>query len=120
MTIDELEAIAQAATPGPWHWNFDAKGYPGRVGKTVPCEPVEHCGYDSHCIALTYDGNERFDSRANAEHIAAFSPARVLPMLEIVRAAKHVAYSNGFDAALPDKQERLRTALAAFDELEGK
>jgi hypothetical protein len=41
-------------------------------------------------------------------------------MLEIVRAAKHVAYSNGFDAALPDKQERLRTALAAFDELEGK
>jgi hypothetical protein len=118
MRLDELEAIAQAATPGPWHWNFDAKGYPGRVGKTVPCEPVEHCGYDSHCIALTYDGNERFDSRANAEHIAAFSPARVLPMLEIVRAAKD---AEPVVALLAHKTAAsLRTALAAFDEMEGK
>jgi hypothetical protein len=115
MRLDELEAIAQAATPGPWHWNFDAKGYPGRVGKTVPCEPVEHCGYDSHCIALTYDGNERFDSRANAEHIAAFSPARVLPMLDALKKGR-----LAMKGANKEHWDAFRTALAAFDEMEGK
>jgi hypothetical protein len=115
MRLDELEAIAQAATPGPWHWNFDAKGYPGRVGKTAPCEPVEHCGYDSHCIALTYDGNERFDSRANAEHIAAFSPARVLPMLDALKKGR-----LAMKGANKEHWDAFRTALAAFDEMEGK
>lgn len=31
---------------------------------------------------------------------------------ELLQAAKHVAFSNGFDAALPDKMEALRAAIA--------
>lgn len=30
---------------------------------------------------------------------------------ELLTAAKHVAFSNGFDAALPDKMEALRAAI---------
>lgn len=58
-------------TPGPWDWTWDGEGQPGRVAKTLPCEPVEDCGYDSVCIALTYDQRGRFDQRANAQLIAA-------------------------------------------------
>jgi hypothetical protein len=104
MSLEELEAIARAATPDRWgvfHMSVGAyvRAYPDTGGSTW----IAECR-----------------TKEDAAHIAAFSPARVLAMLEIVRAAKYVAYSNGFDAALPDKQERLRTALAAFDELEGK
>jgi hypothetical protein len=104
MRLDELEAIARAATPGEW-FVHDALG---------------------HAVAAVASKRIAADAlppkspAADSTYIAAFSPARVLAMLAIVRAAKHVAYSNGFDAALPDKQERLRTALAAFDEMEGK
>lgn len=54
-------------TPGPWHFTWDGEGQPGRIGVVLPCDPVEQCGYDSHCIALTQPG--KFDARANAERI---------------------------------------------------
>jgi hypothetical protein len=59
--------VSAQHTPGPWHFTWDGEGQPGRVGVVLPCEPVEHCGYDSHCIALTQPG--KFDARANAERI---------------------------------------------------
>lgn len=41
----------------------------------------------------------------------ACSPEVILRLVAIARAAKHVAFSNGFDAALPDKIAALRAAL---------
>lgn len=40
----------------------------------------------------------------------------VLRMLEVVKAARAVAYSNGFDAALPEKKDALRAALEAMED----
>lgn len=52
-------------TPGPWEV-LDGT----RVGVTLP-SLTEGCGYDSHCIALTYGHDQRIDARANARLIAA-------------------------------------------------
>lgn len=62
---------APSFTPGPWHWTWNGPGSPGRVGKSIPGEPVEDCGWGSYCVALTYDQNGRFDQKANAMLIAA-------------------------------------------------
>lgn len=42
------------------------------------------------------------------------SARALVKTLEVVKAAKAVAYSNGFDAALPDKKEALVSALRAL------
>lgn len=56
-------------TPAPWEWTWDGEGQPGRVAVVLPVEPVEDCGYSSHCIALTQPG--KFDAKANARRIVA-------------------------------------------------
>ena len=42
------------------------------------------------------------------------SRTAVIALIEAVQKAKAVAYSNGFDAALPDKLDALREALRPF------
>lgn len=58
-------------------------------------------------------------SKARA-YIAAMSPDFALALIEVCRAAKAVGYSNGFDAAYPDKLAALRESLAALEAMEGK
>lgn len=74
--LDEREALAKAATPGPW-WNesriLHAPYPPG--GKGAACHPAT-CGYGSGTID---------DPDANAEHIAANDPSSVLRQVEGLR-----------------------------------
>ncbi len=58
-------AHTAAHTPGPWEV---ADGR--RVGVTLPCR-LEECGFDSHCVALTYGHDPRINAEANARLIAA-------------------------------------------------
>lgn len=46
----------------------------------------------------------------------AIEPDFILKLLDAVKAAKYVAYSNGFDAALPEKKEALVAALQELEE----
>lgn len=102
-SILTAESRSEAAhTPGPWHWTCDGDDQPGRVGVTLPCEPVEHCGYDSHCIALTQPG--KFDQRANARLIAAAPDL----LRELERCAVHIAAMRG------DSDEYAVAAFAAI------
>lgn len=78
--ITELRAALAAATPGPWEV-LDGT----RVGVTLP-SPVDGCGCDSHCVALTH-GEPRLTPQANAAYIAACSPDRIARLLDRLEAA---------------------------------
>lgn len=119
-----LEKLARKATQGipPEGWYvLDGR----RVSATEPCEPVEHCGYNSNCVAITYGSNDV----CNAAFIAACSPHRILALLDVIKAAKAqvAAYDTLQDRpcgeftgdelpACDRADEALRAALAAIGE----
>jgi hypothetical protein len=105
----ELKKLAEAAQSGPWEV-LDGR----RVSVTLP-SLTEGCGYDSHAVAITHDSFRRLNAEANASYIAAASPEVLLRLIAVAEAAKYVAYSNGFDAAYPDKLEALRSALQELE-----
>jgi hypothetical protein len=88
--LDHLESLARGATQGTegegWYV-LDGR----RVSATEPCEPVEQCGYNSACVALTF-GNKQV---ANAAYIAACSPEVILRLCAIARAAEARECCNG-------------------------
>ena len=71
--LDDLEAKARAATPGPWYAN---KASPGRFEVCVP--PLPH----GHTNAPGWIAEA---SQKNVRHIAACSPDVILPMIEELR-----------------------------------
>jgi hypothetical protein len=81
--LDELEAKARAATPGPWD-NHSING-----------EPIESVWLADGSVVATWAIKEpRFEfhapqARADAAFIAAANPAAVLELLERLRAAEH-------------------------------
>jgi hypothetical protein len=124
--LDRLEAIAKAATPGPWR----NAGHDGHGGMRV--ESIQwQIGYVSRA------GGKQ---EANAEHIATFSPSRVLALLAVARAATALAPAMDECQEIarvwePDdssgKQRQwlvrgrdatraLRTALAGLEQLEDR
>lgn len=107
MNLAEIELLAREATPGPWsrhrHSETSVIGPEGWV--------VAACG--GHANNLRDPDDIHRELTANAAFITACSPSVILRLVEIAKAAKPVAYSNGFDAALPDKIAALRSALDA-------
>lgn len=108
--LTELQRLAEGTTEGPWEFvlwdNPDDYGRSWRILGTTP-KGLEGC----YSIAEVVDGNGHPQNRANAAYIAAMSPDTAKKLIAVALAAKYVAYSNGFDAALPDKLASLRTAL---------
>jgi hypothetical protein len=100
--IAELEKLAREATPGPW-----------AVDPTDEHHVID-VPEDEGSIVTTDEGRVGYClmNPGNAAYIAAANPAAVLKLIAAVRAAKYVAFSNGFDAAYPDKLAALRQALA--------
>ena len=89
MSPDELLAIARAATPGEWcdeRTERDALMY-GNEHTTIPAEMVvfltkpQPPQYKYETATLAGE-----NEKANARHIATFSPARVIALLEFVQA----------------------------------
>ena len=107
--LDELERLAKAATPGPWH----ANGGVNEVYCAVPCTPDGCMGHDApgvselegpsrgddaggpsdRALAWTMDGG--LPSRAglyftdeDAAYLSAVSPDRVLALIERLRDAE--------------------------------
>jgi hypothetical protein len=89
MNLDELTAIARAATPGPYEFDGGIIYAPGvRLDKPEGGGPfmlaqIRGWGH------LQYLGEEAGAAMqdANGKHIATFSPALVLRLLDIVRKA---------------------------------
>lgn len=110
--MDKLEAIAKAATPGPWEAFTDCPGECCWLIRTV--ERESDITYPGDLIAAPEMSQE------DAAYMATFCPERVLALLAVVRAAK-----NTRDQFLGSSIElqglalsSLRTALAALDALE--
>lgn len=76
--LNELRAIAEAATPGPW----ETLGGQGPVGTHAVCHRMEQ----GTLVEIAYR-DAHFD-KANATHIAAFDPPTVLTLLDRVEAAE--------------------------------
>lgn len=93
------ESLAAKHTPGPWQ----------RSGTRVKLG-AEDClavGPDGYSVALVPIG------RTDKDHAGAMADARLIAAApELLQAAKAVAFSNGFDAALPEKKEALLAAIA--------
>jgi hypothetical protein len=105
--LDKLEELAKAATPGmPGERWYVLDG--ARVSATEPCEPVEHCGYNSVCVAITHGLN----AHDNAAYIAAANPSTILRLVRVARSAK-VILAHHDEGARPDQiaLDELRAAL---------
>lgn len=72
LDLDALEAVARAATPGPWNYRQTVLGM---VSTTVSAGDGSHVAYPSVCHALP----------ENATHIATFDPPTVLTLIARVR-----------------------------------
>lgn len=75
--LDELGALARAATPGPWHPD--------------PITPTEVCSERGYTVAKAYS-TPAMDGRGICERtldqaafIAAMNPAQVLKLIEVIR-----------------------------------
>ncbi|HEX7993700.1 MAG TPA: DUF6221 family protein [Streptosporangiaceae bacterium] len=82
--LDEIEAAARAATPGPWRHNPDKHWRkPGTswFEEAVFAGPP---GPDAICVAGTGESDDE-QSMRDAEHIARHDPARVLREVEAKR-----------------------------------
>lgn len=75
--LDELEAIAKAATPGPWGRREEHNG-------PIGYEPSS--GYGTGPVHFERPNDlHRGEITADAEHIAAFNPDTALKLIEALR-----------------------------------
>lgn len=117
--LDDLEALARAATPGPWKWwtsnsRKRLSGADGRDGGIIDA------------IALR-DGADVIVSRENAAYLAAVSPGVVLALIARIRSLEEPPCPRcRVDADhrarhLREIEENLRKSIAnGLDEDEGE
>lgn len=86
--VDELEAKAKAATPGPWEqtYGYGDSGHNNNVifGREQPNQ------YVCRIVSGRGNGGEP-ESHANAAYIAALNPSVALALIARLKAAEHVA-----------------------------
>jgi len=119
--MDDLRKLAEAATPGPWKFDDDAMGC--RAIKGGKSGSHKQAQYTEIAYTVGLSNDER--DRANAAYIAACSPDRILNLLDVVEASKHLRYCTevllqgtphaGHTEATAKAVEALRTALAALE-----
>lgn len=91
MKLEELKALAEKATPGPWVY------YQGGTGKRS--QPTVYTISDKY-VALISNRQRRADRYAEApttaQFIAALYPERVLRMIACIEAAKAMRLNGDF------------------------
>lgn len=107
-TLDKLEAVARAATDGPWE-------VVARTNAYFDIEAPAQEGYVAKRIAST----AVMSAQANAAHIAAFNPKTALALLAVARAASSMIREYD-DLMLLLPGEHPAALRAALEELEGK
>ena len=114
LNLDALEAVARAATPGPWSINWESDEY--------------HAGMPDKW-ALSINGPEASDfadlAAADAEHMATFDPPTVLALiaglrsvredLEYFRSLPHVSVYTRLTDERDEARAKLREAEAVIE-----
>ena len=72
MNLDALEALAKAATPGPWNWHYSN-------GSIIVDGP------ESDKVATIHVGMDNQPAEHKARFIAAANPETVLALIALVR-----------------------------------
>ena len=103
--LEEDEAAARAATPGPWHWSHDV----GDMCNDPECPYGQLWGRSGDYDAQIWDVHG-FDvkegDKADADHIARHDPARVLREVK----AKRAILAAHADNARTDPHDCIRRA----------
>jgi hypothetical protein len=93
LNLDHLEALAKAATPGPWHWVNPGNDQPRKLGEwRASLRTVQQ--FNTHrgdtLPKFIVDAEEIRDENmdANANFIAAANPAAVLALIQLARRAQ--------------------------------
>ena len=107
MTLDELERLARAATPGPWHVQ-DSNSWrrigTDRIDGAVVCP-----------INQRHDGHPDLGARRDdLDYIAACSPDVVLKLIETLRAADRLYEAGCWIQRPAPFTDQLAVALAAY------
>lgn len=116
LDLDALEAVARAATPGPWRTGWD-----GQEFYVIPESSTDLWDRVAEFTFAIYPGSSDQQDEcdtANAKHIAAFDPATVLALIERVREAEaRVAFAAAIvsgDATF-DRYAELDAAKATIE-----
>lgn len=100
--IDKLEALARAATPGPWRWG----GEDPEGGERRSILNLYAGGERSRPILWLEPSSGWITAGADTEHIAAASPDVVLALIERLRRAESEIAALKTDAAMMDDVAR--------------
>lgn len=108
LNLDDLEATAKAATPGPWSINWETDEY--------------HAGMPDKW-ALSINGPEASDfadlAAADAEHMATFDPPTVLALIAKLREAEAVTEKVRALVEPPKPFELGKSMMRSFDRMIG-
>lgn len=94
---EDLRALAEAATPGPWH----------NVAHRWPERGVPVLTHDATDVAVAMTRTSIEQRNADAAYIAAASPDRILALLTVVDAARELVYGTGGTIAVADALDEL-------------
>jgi hypothetical protein len=112
MSLDELEKLAKAATPGPWVWEKRREKERANVQYVEPySDGSGFCQYD----LISRDSGVYGPDVPTCEYIIACNPETVLKLIAVARAADE--YSTGI--ITNNKHEKLREALLELEAGEG-
>lgn len=89
LDLDRLEAVAKAATPGPWEWEPPSKSdWPTSDESLVTSWKGDDGFAKSVVSGWGYDASGTDASDEDRVHIAAFSPDTVLTLISLARRAE--------------------------------
>lgn len=120
LNLDDLEAKAKAATPGPWECS-EVRTQCGRAFRIGSGEMLE-AGKGCCIIYDDYPGNPENERKANAAHIAAANPATVLELIRRFReleAEKARARNEALEEAAKVADDRADTYAHFANKHEG-
>ena len=134
MTTDELRAIAEAATPGPWAWfhgkydTYLATVNRGRIyvmgfarrgmQDAQPMFQVRENGGPGVMRTASEIGEAGLRTHPDARHIATFDPRLALALLDVARTARALRTSGGMDTFTPEADVASQDLDAALARLE--
>jgi hypothetical protein len=111
--LDKLEALAKAATPGPWAYTIRDHHSFTDAGATINGAGDERNGYPvvADLPPRTINGTHE----ANASFIAAANPATILALIALARRAAPLAHPIGQGSAVEYAAAVLRKAKQLLD-----
>jgi hypothetical protein len=109
-TLDTLEQLALAATPGPWIAS-DPEDSDGKFAW------VDNDGRDFGSMCTVYATSCPEFPLTNARYIAALSPARVLAMIAIVKAAQAMRDKRDVEVVTDPRVLAFDAAITHFERM---